>query len=396
MSPTPIIGAGDDRVKAAARSARHQNVRTLCQAKRMSIGLNRQVTLMVRVVAMALAATLYMIPSMAQSSEAELTLEHNTSVRAASWNAAETRILTAEGNGAIHIWSATDGERLLTFHEGESTATHAYWVLGDTAILSAEESGNVLLSDAGDGAFIASWSLDGLPIALELNAQGNAALAFTRAGDGAVVSLEDGALLRGFAAPAAISGAVWSADQSEIRAWSEAGRIYVWDVESGAERDYGLPHRGMLLGLEWNDDDTLLLAWFTNGAVQVYETDGASVGGRAISGVRHRSFVKRAIWSRDESLVMSWAGDDTVHIWSVDGANSQRVFRHDDWVIGARWDEDEARVLSWSHIYLYLWKDGEFLRRFRHRNLVNGALWNDAGSHILSWSWDGTARVWRA
>ena len=352
---------------------------------------------MIRLIAALLAAALYMIPSIAQSSGAELTLEHDTSVRIASWNDDETRILTAEGNGALHVWSAEDGERLLSFREGESTAaTHARWVLGDAAILSAHESGSVLLSDAADGAAIASWTLDGLPIALELNAGGSAAQVFTRTGDGAVLSLEDGEIARRFEAPVEVSGAVWSADQTEVRAWSEAGRIYVWNVASGDERNFSLPHRGMLLGLQWNEDDTRLLGWFTNGAVQVYETDGASVGGRSISSVRHRSFVKRAIWSADESMVMSWAGDDTVHIWSVDGASSQRLYRHDDWVIGARWDDAEERVLSWSHIYLYLWQDDEFLRRFRHDNLVNGALWSDDGKRILSWSWDGTARVWRA
>ncbi len=341
-----------------------------------------------------LAVALLIAPVAAQSSEAELALEHSTSVRIASWNADESRILTAEGNGSIHIWSAEDGERLLTFHEGGSAVTQARWVLDDAAILSAEESGAVLLSDAGDGTIIHSWELVGLPLALELNAEGSAALAFTRAGAGALLSLEDGALLRGFEAPAEISGAVWSADEAEIRAWSEAGRIYVWDVETGEERNYSLPQRSMLLGLQWNADGTRLLAWFTNGAVQVYETDGFSVGGRALSGLRHRSFVKRAIWSRDESMVMSWAGDDTVHIWSVDGGNSQRVFRHDDWVIGARWDDLEERVLSWSHIYVYLWDD-ESPRRLRHRNLINGAAWNSDGSRILSWSWDGTARIWR-
>ena len=351
---------------------------------------------MVRLIAALLAAALYMIPAMAQSSEAELALEHNSSVRIASWNADETRILTAEGNGAIHVWSAEDGERLLTFHEGESTATHAHWILGATSILSAHESGSVLLSHAADGATIASWKLDGLPIALELNAAGSAALAFTRAGDGAVLSLEDGELTRRFEAPVEISGAVWSADETQVRAWSEAGRIYAWDVATGDAFEYGLPHRSMLLGLDWSADETRLLAWFTNGAVQVYETDGRNVRGRAISGVRHRSFVKRAIWSADESMVMSWAGDDTVHIWSVDDGSSQRVYRHDDWVIGARWDDAEERVLSWSHIYLYLWQDDEFLRRFRHGNLVNGALWSDDGKRILSWSWDGTARVWGA
>ena len=350
---------------------------------------------MVRLIAALLAAALYMIPAMAQSSEAELTLEHNSSVRIASWNADETRILTAEGNGAIHVWSAEDGERLLTFHEGESTATHAHWVLGATAILSAHESGSVLLSDAADGATIASWKLDGLPIALELNVAGSAALAFTRAGDGALLSLEDGELTRRFEAPVEISGAVWSADETQVRAWSEAGRIYAWEVATGEAFEYALPHRSMLLGLDWSADETRLLAWFTNGAVQVYETDGRNVRGRAISGVRHRSFVKRAIWSADESMVMSWAGDDTVHIWSVDDASSQRVYRHDDWVIGARWDDAEERVLSWSHIYVFLWQDDQFLRRFRHGNLVNGAQWNDAGARILTWSWDGTARVWR-
>lgn len=350
---------------------------------------------MVRALLILLAAALALIPAAAQSTEAELVLEHRASVRVAAWNADETRILTAEGNGAIHIWSAADGERLLTYHEGGSTVTQARWALADRAVLSAEESGGVLLSDAGDGAAIYAWQLEGMPLALELNAKGSAALAFTGAGVGAVLSLEDGAMTRRFEAPAAISGAAWSADEREVRAWSEDGRIYVWAVESGEAREYSLPHRGMLLGLQWNANDTRLLAWFTNGAAQVYETDGFSVGGRAISGVRHRSFVKRAVWSRDESMVMSWAGDDTVHIWSVDGANSQRVFRHDDWVIGARWDDLEERVLSWSHIYVYLW-DEESPRRLRHRNLVNGAAWNNDGTRILSWSWDGTARVWRA
>lgn len=350
---------------------------------------------MVRALLILLAAALIIVPASAQSTASELVLEHESSVRIAAWNANETRILTAEGNGSIHIWSAEDGKRLLTYHEGGTAVTQAHWARTDTAILTAEESGAVLLSDAGDGSSIYAWQLEGLPLALELNADGTAALAFTQAGIGAILSLNDGAMARQFEAPMEIGGAAWSADETEVRAWSEDGRITVWDVETGDARDMSLPHRGMLLGLQWNANDTRLLAWFTNGGVQVYETDGDSVGGRAISGVRHHSFVKRAIWSRDESMVMSWAGDDTVHIWSVDGGNSQRVLRHDDWVIGARWDDLEARVLSWSHIYVYLW-DEESPRRLRHRNLVNGAAWNSDGTRILSWSWDGTARIWRA
>ena len=346
---------------------------------------------------LTLLAALMLLPTAsAQMPEApELLLEHSTSVRAAAWNTAETRILTAEGNGAIHIWSAADGERLLSFHKSGSAVAHAYWALADRAVLSAEESGRVLLRDAEDGATIFAWQLDGMPVALAMNRAETAALAFTMDGVGALLSLEDGAMTRRFEAPLAVSGAVWSADEAEVRAWSEAGRIMAWDVEAGTSREYSLPHRGLVLGLQWNADDTRLLAWFSNGAVQVYETDGDSIGGRALSSVRHRSFVKRAVWSQDESMVMSWAGDDTVQIWAVDGAKSQRLLRHDDWVIGARWDDRETRLLSWSHIYVYLW-DEESPRRLRHRNLVNGAAWNKDGSRILSWSWDGAARVWRA
>ena len=142
----------------------------------MNPGENKQVTTMVRALLILLAAALLIVPTTAQSSEAELVLEHSTSVRTASWNADETRILTAEGNGSIHVWSAEDGERLLTYHEDGSAVTQAHWVLDDAAILSAEESGTVLLSDVGDGRTIHSWELAGLPLALELNVDETAAL----------------------------------------------------------------------------------------------------------------------------------------------------------------------------------------------------------------------------
>lgn len=349
---------------------------------------------MFRVLAILAVLLCWSYASLAQSSDAELILEHGGVVRSASWNADESRILTADSTGTIRIWSAEDGEKLLTIKAGGSAVAQALWALDDAAILSADESGRALLSQASDGETIYEWQLAGLPVALELNRAGTAALVFTRAGFGALLSLEDGGLARAFEAPVAIGGAAFSADERRVRAWSEAGRVYDWEIETGEERNYALPQRSMLLGLQWSADDTRLLAWFTNGAAQVYETDGMSIAGRAVSGARHRSFVKRAIWSADETRVMSWAGDDTAHIWSAESGESQRVLRHDDWVIGARWDDREERVLSWSHIYVYLW-DEDSPRRLRHGNLVNGALWSNDGARILSWSWDGTARIWR-
>lgn len=353
-----------------------------------------QVIRMIRLLTLALLAIVILAPAAAQTPEAALTLEHDGGVVTAAWNADESQILSATERGLVQVWSAEVGELLLEISHGGHPVTHALWLQAGAAILSADESGMVLLSAVEDGAMQLSWRLDGMPIALTPNADETMLLAMTREGAGAILSLSDGERLFDFAAPGEISGAVWSADESQARAWTEAGRIYAWDVTGGDEQSYDLPSRGMLLGVTWSADDSRLLAWYTNGTVNVYKTVGSGVDGRAISGVRHSSFVQRAIWSRDESQVMSWAGDDTVHIWAVAGGRSQQVFRHEDWVIGARWDPAEARVLSWSHIFIYLWESETEWWRFPHRNLVRGAIWNSDATQVLSWSWDGTARVW--
>lgn len=349
---------------------------------------------MIRLLALALLAGLLLAPAAAQAPEAALTLQHDGGVVTASWNAEETQILSATERGRVQVWAADDGELLQEISHGGNPVTHAIWLQDGAAILSADESGLVVLSAVEDGAMQLSWQLEGMPIALTPNADQTALLALTREGVGAILSLSDGVRLFHFEAPAEVSGAVYSADESQVRVWNESGQVFTWDLASGAALSYDLPGRGMLLGLAWSADDSRLLAWYTSGTVNVYKTDGSGVSGRAISGVRHSSFVQQAAWSSDESRVMSWAGDDTVHIWSVAGGRSQQVFRHEDWVIGARWDPAETRVLSWSHIYVYLWQSETQWQRFRHRNLLRGAIWNSEATQVLSWSWDGTARVW--
>lgn len=333
--------------------------------------------------------------TLAQTSEAALTLEHAGGVVTASWNAEETRILSASQNGNLRIWSAEDGEILLSLDQPDASFTHALWLNDGASILTADESGAVTFSSASDGETIFSWQLNGLPLNLAPNAAESLVLAFTDAGEGSILSLADGAVIAEFSRAGPVIAADWNADETQLRAWSEDGRVVVWDSRTGDEiATWSLPHRAMLQGLDWNADDSQVLAWFTDGNVSVYRREGVGVAGRAVSSARHRSFVRQAIWSADESMVMSWAGDDTVHIWSARDGGSRQVYRHEDWVIGARWDQTEERVLSWSHIYLYLWDGDAAPRRFQHGNLVQGAAWNSDGTRILSWSWDGTARVW--
>ena len=350
---------------------------------------------MTKLLSMLFVMLMIAASALAQTNEAALALEHEGGVVTASWNPEETKILSASQNGNLRIWSAEDGEALLSLDQPDTSFTHALWLNDGASILYADESGAVTLSSASDGETIFSWPLNGLPLTLAPNADESLVLAFTDAGEGSILSLADGAVVAGVSRPGPVIAAEWSADETQLRAWSEDGRVVVWDSRTGDEAaTWSLPHRAMLQGLDWNADDSQVLAWFTDGNVSVYRREGVGVAGRAVSSVRHRSFVRQAIWSADESMVMSWAGDDTVHIWSARDGGSQQVYRHEDWVIGARWDQTEERVLSWSHIYLYLWDGDAPPRRFRHGNLVRGASWSSDGARILSWSWDGTALVW--
>ena len=341
---------------------------------------------------LTLAILICAFQSLAQDTQADLTLQHDSGVVTAAWSADDARILTASERGALRIWSADDGAPQATILHGGSPITHAHW-LGATAILSADESGLVLLHDIASGDPLHSWQLQGKPVALRINAAGNLALVFADTGDGAILSLAEGGLHAQIQIDSEVSGAAWNASETIVRAWSESGDVHSWNLETGETAEARPPQGGLLGGLAWNADDTRVLAWFSNGVVNNYESDGVSVGRGRVSGVRHSSFAQQAIWSRDESLVMSWAGDDKALVWATDTGKIQRVLRHEDWVIGARWNRDESQVLSWSHVYVYLW-EGEAARRFRHGNLVRGAAWSGEGARILSWSWDKTARIW--
>ena len=350
---------------------------------------------MLRTILALFALCFFALPIAAQSQAADLILQHSGGVVSAAWHPQETQILTAAQSGWAQLWSAEDGELLQSIDHAGSPLTGALWSADGASILSADESGLILLSRAQDGARIQVWQVDSMPVHLSLAADGARALVFTENGVGSILSLRDGGLPVTVERSGEIVSAGWSGDGAQIRAWSEDGGISVWDAATGeSAATYSLPHRALLQGLLWNRDETRLLAWFADGLVAAYATDGVSVNGSALARVRHRSFAQRAIWSADETRVMSWAADDTVHVWGVADASSQLVLRHEDWVVGASWNPAESRVLSWAHIYLYLW-DGETLQnRFQHENLVRGAVWNQSATQILSWSWDGTARVW--
>lgn len=330
----------------------------------------------------------------AQPQPANLTLDHSKGVVTATWNTDETQILTADEAGDIHIWSANNGDILTTIHLSDSALTHALWLSNNTQILSADESGTVQLISADNGDILHTWHIDGIPIHLELSDDETRIFAFTNTGNGAIWTGngEDSVTV---SRSGTIRGASWSADETQIRTWSEDGRLVAWDATTGERlATFSIPYPSILLGVAFNHDDTRLLAWLADGAVLVYETDGLSINEQSVSRARHNSFVQQAIWASDETSYMSWGADDTIHVRDTESGQSQQMLQHEDWVTGAQWNMSESYIVSWSHIYISIWSDGTRTQQFQHDNLVRGARFNQDATQILSWSWDGTARVW--
>ena len=85
---------------------------------------------MIRLIAFALLALMVLAPAAAQTSEAVLTLQHDGGVVTASWNADESKILSATERGLVQVWSADEGAPLQEIDHGGNPVTHALWMQG--------------------------------------------------------------------------------------------------------------------------------------------------------------------------------------------------------------------------------------------------------------------------
>ena len=84
---------------------------------------------MIRLISLLLVLFALVMPAVAQSTEAELVLQHNSGVVTASWNAGETQILSATEAGMVQVWSVEDGEILLSIDHGGNPVTDAQWMM---------------------------------------------------------------------------------------------------------------------------------------------------------------------------------------------------------------------------------------------------------------------------
>ncbi len=332
-----------------------------------------------------LLIALFTFSSIATGQNEAFTLKHDGVVTAAAWNPDESRILTTAEDDRLRIWDATTGKQLAEI-EHDSPVRGGLWNQAGDQILTWTQAGTVTIWDVDtldarhqvtheDNVLGTTWSVDETQV-LSWSMDSTAQLWSPT--DGQVVELphESPVLM-------AVIG------EDTILTYEENSTMHIWSLDGEPIDQQTL--RQTVLGVTWSADMTQLAAWTVNGEIYILDMTQR----QQQASFNHRSFVEGAAWNQDQSQLLSWSADDTAQVWDTRSGNARLSLHHNDWVNGAHWNADESRILTWSHTQVWLWDDtGNLIVQLPHDNLVNGAIWNANESQILSWGWDNAARVW--
>jgi WD40 repeat protein len=335
----------------------------------------------------------------------ELTiLRHQDTVRQATWNADESRILTASSDGTARVWDAQSGQELVILrHEGRFT--QASWNSDETRILTVGcdranerglcEDGTVRVWDAETGAELATLHHESGVSQATWNADGTHILTASGDGTARVWDAQSGGELTILRHESGVSQATWNADETRILTAGYDSTARVWDADSKRELTI-LRHEVGLWQATWNADETRILTTSRDGAARVWD---AQSGEELVTLASHEDMAIYATWNADETRILTASDDGTARVWDAQGRGELAILRHEGTVNQATWNADETRILTASGDgTARVWDAqgrGE-LAILRHEDWVNQATWNADETRILTASDDGTARVWDA
>ena len=322
-----------------------------------------------------------------------LSLRHEGAVFQATWNADESRILTASADDTARVWDATTGEALLKLEHG-NWVSQATWNADETRILTA---GGDPLPEARD---------------LEYAAR--------------VWDASTGEELLALRHDHTVTQATWSADEKHILTASGDGTARIWDAATGVEL-VSLPHANWVNWAVWNADGSRILT--VNGQPGAYKEPGSAARvwdattGEELLTLPHEDEVYHAIWNADESRILTTSGSfhtGEARVW--DATTGQELLKlspsftragmYPAVGLEAMWNSDESLILvingegegavfdavtgEQRPLVPDKWPvaAGPTLLELQHQEEMVAGTWSRDRGRILTASSDGAARVW--
>lgn len=248
-----------------------------------------------------------------ETGEPQLTIEPNSRLLNAAWNADETLIFTHSFNGELNlvqVWSAVDGAEVLHL-DFPSLVKSVTW----------HPNGEQLVTSSGLETFaIQIWNV------------------------------EDGAELQNIPYTEFVYAVRWNTDASQLIGYTEMATLLAWSAESG-ELMLTLENNTPLTAFEWNADGTqafmaltvegesTVVLWDLVEEIKLFEVDSLL------------DPVNQIIWSSDGNYWFS-ISLETARILNVFTPDTSeflavtQILPAD--VLGGAWNGDHSRLLTWT------------------------------------------------
>ncbi|MFP4528584.1 MAG: choice-of-anchor D domain-containing protein [Candidatus Kapaibacterium sp.] len=251
------------------------------------------------------------------NSEIELINTERITVSSIEWNAAGSRIASANGLPDVLIWNSSNGSLLITL-KADAIIRKISW----------SNSSN-LIAGAGSDGKIYIWN-PGIPEPIEV----------IDAHNGAVASIE------------------YSPDGMYLASGGEDGILKIWKASDWSEyRKYQPPMAGKISTLSWSqsENDWRVAFAHTSGDVAVLEVTSQFIVKRFKESDRNVSAIE---WSPDASIIAIGGDDNAIRLWYTDSESLYYEFTgHIDRVLSIDWTAHgnmiasgsyETRILKWT------------------------------------------------
>lgn len=339
---------------------------------------------------------------------------HNREVRAVTFRAPGSRLLSASSDGTLRLWDTTRAEIVRDFVGHNSPGVIGVYGAGERTMLSGSNDSTLRLWDVATGRTIQEFSghTDRV-FAVDLSADGTRAIS---GGEDATVRVWDVETGQALLTIDALAGEVeWLSflpGDTQFVVGGTAGGLAVWDVATGAMvrifDDMAVNGLGVDAFALSEDGTRLVTAFSTpdpndplNRIPVIYLWDVAT-GTPLLNFEAATSAVRQLAISPDNTLIASGGQNGQVVIWDAQGVETRTFDGHDRAVVGLAFTRDNTSLISAGFDYtIRMWdlSSGFEVRRYslseqvfiNLQNLTYGA----SGTTLLTGLTDGSLRLWR-
>lgn len=187
----------------------------------------------------------------------------------------------------------------------------------------------------------------------------------------------------------------FSHDGTMLASVGEDGRIIIWDItQKRILRSVNSGSIG-LYSVDFSHDDQTLITGDTNGVIRRWSVATGDPIGDSIIG--HTGVVLSVQFNHDDSMILASSGDQTASIWKADGSLVRRFVGASGYMQDAIFSQDEDEIITASaDRYIRIWcvsSGEETARLVGHFGAVSHLEWAGNGM-LVSSDMLGEIRVW--